>query len=63
MSKTGLAKLQKTIEYRFGWDDAIEAAAEKMEHYRDVVKRLDEDPTEWRAYNVAAALIRKLKKP
>lgn len=42
------------------WNEAIEAAAEKMEHYRDVVKRSDEDPTEWKAYNIAAAVIRKL---
>ena len=57
MSETGSTKLQKTIEYKLGWIDAIEAAAELMERELGDKHALSPFMT------AKAAAIRKLKKP
>ena len=44
-------------------NEALEAAAKRIEHYRDVVIRSAGKGTESGAYNVAATVVRDLRKP
>ena len=62
-------------DYQRGYDDGLqegerrggekgkEAAAGKAEHYQDWVQDSDGLGANWRAHNIIAAAIRKLKKP
>ena len=48
---------------REAFKEGIEAAAERIEHYRDVCTRSAGKGTESGAYNIAATVVRDLRKP